>query len=103
MLKRECYQCEMEEDKIIKGLESLVADRESFITKDRKDCEIFIEDKNVLLAAIQLVKEVKFNNEQNILNRKIDKLNEEIGKLQNEKICMILERNKKREKYYLGK
>lgn len=92
----------MDEDEIIKGLESLVADRESFITKDKKDCEFFIEDKKVLLAAIRLVKEVKYNNEQNILNRKIDRLNKQIEELQNEKEHVIIERNKKREKYYSG-
>ena len=49
----------MEEDKIIKGLESLVADRESFITEDTEVCGVFIEDKKILLAAIEYIKKGK--------------------------------------------
>lgn len=51
----------MNKEKIIEGLKSLVDDRESFITGDKEDCEIFIRDKDVLVAAIDYIN----NNDSN--------------------------------------
>lgn len=45
----------MKKQEIIKGLKSLVDDRDSFITSDKEDSAIFIHDKNVLLAAIDYI------------------------------------------------
>lgn len=45
----------MEKEEIIEGLKSLIDDRESFITENKEDCEIFIQDKDVLVAAIDYI------------------------------------------------
>lgn len=50
----------MSKEEIIEGLKSLISDRESFITEDKKECEIFIKDKAILLAAIDYI-----NNDYN--------------------------------------
>lgn len=52
-------------EKIIKGLEDLISDRESFISADDKD-SIFIKDKKILEDAIELIKsseKIKFAKE----------------------------------------
>ncbi len=51
----------MKKEKIIEGLKSLVDDRESFITENKENCEMFIQDKDVLTAAIDYIK----NNDSN--------------------------------------
>ena len=47
----------IEQDKIINGLQDLIADRESFITNESDKENIFVKDKEVLEEATKLIQE----------------------------------------------
>ena len=46
-----------EQEKIISGLNDLIRDRESFITDEDEKDNIFVQDKTILIEAIELIKE----------------------------------------------
>lgn len=48
-----------EQRKIISGLKDLIRDRESFITDEDEKDNIFVQDKKILIEAIELIKEQK--------------------------------------------
>ena len=51
-----------EQRKIISGLKDLIRDRESFITDEDEKDNIFVQDKKILIEAIELIKAVSYTH-----------------------------------------
>ncbi len=74
----------MEEKEIIEGLKDLVIDRESLITDDTENDDIFVRDKKVLLSAIEYIEKrskqtvsIDYEKECAKLNNRISNAEEE--------------------------